>query len=204
MRGSSEEVVGGGKQVELGSYQFIVDTCEEKEITAKRDGVDVQIPLWSLQVTVLAGTVPGQEQKEMRYQDLFIKKVALLAAATGLTDKVTGQPFSKARLEEIEAANKAGEKIEFEFDPEEVLGRTFYADVVMGKPKTGGKSIGKSFPELGWKIVSVLDESVASDAEFPKDPIIMAQLRGGGETVGAGAGAASGGGKAASRFGNID
>lgn len=169
MRGSSEEL-GSGRH-ELGDFHVYVDKGEEREITVG----DRQVSVWTISTTTLTGTVDGQEGKQLHYNDYFFRDVLKLAAACGLVDKVTGQVFTEARRVQLEEAAKRKEKVECEFDVNDLIGCSFYCDVVNGKPAKSGKYAGQSFPELGKNIRSLLDPSVAG---LPKDPDIWAAVSG--------------------------
>lgn len=169
VRISGEAAGEGSKKVVPGWFHLLIEEIETK--VAQQTGN----PYPEARLTVLAGTVEGQEGKEMKYQKFPGGKFFSLAAAIGLTDAITGQPFTPAELHKVRAAIKAKQAVqEYDFEPAEGVGRQFVAQVVMPKDKPDG------FPEVGFEIYSVADPEVV---HVPKDLQALAMM---GVTVGEG------------------
>ena len=185
VRASGESIGTGGGRLAAGKCHLLVTKAEEH--TAKSGNTGIR-----LELEVLGHVVEGQEQKTMKYQDLYGGRMFDFAAAVGLTDHITGEVFTPTKLaamramqKENEAAKKANKNPphvipDADFDPGEAENRTFCGEIKYPKP-TNEKP--DPWPELGFWMVSPYDPEAK---DVPKDARYV------GETVGAGTSAPSG------------
>ena len=170
VRASSQGIGDGSSgKVALGKYHMIVNEAKADVYNGEEVGFD-------LTVEILGGTVADQENKVMKFQTFRADWDSFwdLVAALGLTDKVSGEAFTMARLQAHREAKKAGKAVDFDcdFDPEECVGRQFFADVVTEKKKDGTV---KAFPRIGREIYSVTDDRAK---DIPRNQDMIDELLG--------------------------
>lgn len=164
VRASMSSESDGSNRVEPGLYHGVINACEvcsyEEEKTDRKTKAVTKVTHYGIQleVEILAGSVPDQVGKVMQFQNFYHKRLFKIAAAINLTDRVSGQPFTRQKLDKMEADIAAGVAVaDTDFDETEASGRQFRFNVEMGKPKKSGKYIGQSFPQIGDRILGVLD-----------------------------------------------
>jgi hypothetical protein len=159
VRASGDSIGTGSNMVLPGKYHLYI---EEAEAELAKSGNYY----FKCKLQVRAGTVDGMAGKEMKFQGFAGDKMFAIASACGLTDAITGQPYTRERLDKMRADKKAGNQVEdCDFDPDELIGRHFCAEVVHKK--------GEEWPQVGFGVWSVFDPEAA---EIPKDAELMAAL----------------------------
>lgn len=164
VRASGDSIGEGSKKVEPGYAHLVIDECEAKQ--AKSGNY-----YFACTLTILAHSVPGQEGKVMKFQNFGGGKWFSLAAAIGLTDAITGKPFTRARLDEMRKSKAAKQAVpDCDFEPSEAVGRHFMAEIII--PKDENKQP-KEYAEVGFDVFSVVDPEAHT---WPKDAAAMAQI----------------------------
>lgn len=162
VRVKGDSAVGGGGRVAVGEgFTFLV--TEAGIAKAFEDGGDEGFQ-FKVEVSGAPDGLESEIGKELSFQNFYGARLFKVAAALCLTNKATGQPYTPADNEaHVQAIKDKQPTGDFDFDEQEAVGREFGADVVMGKPRKSGAYVGQSFPQIGNKIVCVIDSGNAMD-----------------------------------------